>query len=289
MSFPKQISKRTRLGILVLILLLAVVTMLPRVYGWYKGNSPILVSVEELYKGVEELESRKFSSVQKKQSRKKKRYNAPSSRFNPNEYGVADWMALGLSEKQANVVINFAKRGIRNNDHLKQIFVIDDALFELIKDSTFYPENNRKTEWKNEKKADSRTTKTDINTATKEELMTLPGIGDYYGSKIVEYREKLGGYVSKEQLLELYRFDEEKLSRIKEHIDISTSNLKRININTCSAEDLAKHPYISWNVANSIVKMRVKFQKYTDPDQLLESVLISKELLEKIKPYLSVD
>lgn len=286
MPFPEKISKRNKRGIFVLISLIAVIVMFPRAYGWYIGSEPITVSVEELDRGVSELESKKISYTQNKQ--KKKKYNSPTSKFNPNEYTHENWMSLGLSEKQADVVLKFTKRGIYSNDQLKQIFVIDEALFELIKDSTFYPERK---EWKNEagKDAYQPKHKINVNTATEEELQKLYGIGEYFSKKIIEYREKLGGYISKEQLLEIYNFDEDKLENISNRIIIETDDVNKININTCLPEELAKHPYIRWKVANSIVKMRAKYQKYTDINQLLESELIDKALLEKIKPYLTLE
>lgn len=128
-----------------------------------------------------------------------------------------------------------------------------------------------------------------MNTASAEELIALPGIGTFYANKIVEYREKLGGYHQKEQLLELWKFDVEKLNKISSDISIDNKRIQHININTATTEELAKHPYISWNVANSIVKMRLKTQKYTNFDALLESELIDKELLGKIKPYLAIE
>lgn len=292
MEFPKKISKRNKRGIIVLIFLLAVITILPRAYGWYRGNEPILMSVEELDRGVSELEIQQLSSNYKKYNKKQKRYKTPASKFDPNNYEIKDWMSLGLSEKQANVIVRFAQRGIRSNDQLAQIFVIDDALFELIKDSTYYPSRN---DYKQPENFDKQSTKTysaqkvDLNRASQEELKSLKGIGDFYAAKIIEYREQLGGYVSEEQLLELWKFDQEKLQKLKGNIKIDESAVKQININTCTAEELSKHPYIRWNIANSIVKMRTKFQKYTNFDQLLESELISTELLEKIKPYLRLE
>lgn len=285
MPFPEKISKRNKRGILVLISLIAAIIMFPRAYGWYIGSEPIIVSIEELDRGVSELESKQFSSARNKQ--KKTRYQSPICKFNPNEYTQENWMSLGLSEKQAAVVLKFTKRGIYSNDQLKQIFVIDEALFELIRDSTFYPERK---EWKNEERKDAyQPKKVDINTATQEELQKLYGIGEYFSKKIIEYREKLGGYISKEQLLEIYYFDEDKLENISDRITVAPEDVNKININTCSADELAKHPYIRWKVANSIVKMRAKYQEYTDINQLLESELIDKALLEKIKPYLTLD
>ena len=160
----------------------------------------------------------------------------------------------------------------------------------LLKDSTYYPEKPKSTYRTNEYNPPIKTTKlVDINQATQEDFESLKGIGPFYAKKIVEYREQLGGYISEQQLLEIWKFDQEKLTSIKPSITITSAKLKKININSATAEELKAHPYITWNVANSIVKMRAKFNKYSNFEQLLESELINKQLLDKLQPYLSLE
>lgn len=272
-----------------MISLLTLITFFPRFYTWVLGSEPILVSVEELNRGVSELESKQFSSIRQKRDKKTKKYNVPASKFNPNNYSQKEWMTLGLSEKQAVIVVKFAQRGIRNNEQLKQIFVIDEALFNLIKDSTFYSEQKEWKTYTTDRFTSKQRPKIELNTATAEEFRTLYGIGEYFSNKMVEYREQLGGYIFKEQLLEIRNFDQEKFDNISNRIEVNAENIKQININTCTAEELAKHPYIRWNIANSIIKMRVQLGKYTHLDQLLKSELIDKDRLEKIRPYLVVE
>jgi DNA uptake protein ComE-like DNA-binding protein len=67
------------------------------------------------------------------------------------------------------------------------------------------------------------------------------------------------------------------------------SKLKRININTASVDDLKAHPYISWNLANSIVKLRSQIGQYNRIEDVKKSVLMTDELYEKLKRYLTVD
>ncbi|MCO5260251.1 MAG: helix-hairpin-helix domain-containing protein [Crocinitomicaceae bacterium] len=286
MNKPKKISNRKARGVYLLLLIIAIVILTPRIYYDLQPNSQLLLSFKEIDNGISKMEMKQYLSVSK-YKKKSKKYHAPPAKFDPNKYSLEEWMALGLSEKQANVVVNFAKRGIKNNEQLHQIFVIDEVLYGLIRDSTVYPEKYNRFERNYSKKKDEL--QVELNKATVEDLDKLPGIGTYFANKIIAYREKLGGFYDKSQLLEIQRFDEQKLNLISKNITIDYSYVKLININTCTVAELKKHPYLDWNVANSIVKMRAKFKKYTNFDQLLESELISIELFNKITPYLTIE
>jgi competence ComEA-like helix-hairpin-helix protein len=88
--------------------------------------------------------------------------------------------------------------------------------------------------------------------------------------------------------LEVWQFTPEKLTEIESSIQVNPSNLKKININLATVEELKNHPYISWNIANSIVKMRLQKGNFNSINDLLESKLITIEIFEKIKPYLTL-
>ncbi len=280
------ISKRNRRGIWVLILLCVSLAYVPRVLAEWNESS-IEVSHESVAEAeVKVEEQQRVAKSQKKQkySKRKKSYKTPPSQFNPNDYSREDWMRLGLSQKQADVVLKFTSRGIRSNEELKIIFVIPEEVFELLKDSTFYPSQESKYEKQDYTK---EILIVNINTASLEELKTLPGIGDFYAKKIIEQRKELGGFIGKYQLLELWKFGTERYDKIEDRIIVS-GNIQKLNINTADIETLKNHPYISYKVANSIVKMRNAHGSYQKLEDVLESVLIDQELFSKIQPYLSL-
>ncbi|GAB5416340.1 MAG: helix-hairpin-helix domain-containing protein [Crocinitomicaceae bacterium] len=283
-----SISKRNKRGIWVLIFTCISLAYIPRVLASWT-HEPIHVSYETLVKAEEDVDKQqelKAKNKKRKYQQRESRYQGPKSRFNPNEYSKEDWMQLGLSSKQADVVLKFTVRGVKSNEELKKIFVIPEEVFALIEDSTFYPTESFADSFK-ESNQFKEVAIVDINTANFEELKSLPGIGDFYAKKIIERRKELGGYIGKQQLLELWKFDAEKLDKIEGRISTS-GNIQKLNINTADFETLNKHPYISYKVANSIVKMRAAHGEYHQLDDLLKSVLIDRELFTKIQPYLTL-
>ena len=279
------ISKRNRRGLLLLLCIAALISYTPRIIAAFSDDDDIQISFEELEKIEEEIDAKR----EYKKSKKKvwaSKFKAPEQAFDPNEYQEEDWLKLGLSKKQVDVVLNFSKRGLKSNNDLEKIFVISSDLFDLIKDSTFYPEFEAKKQF--EPLPEKEFIKVDINTADIENLKSIPGIGDFYAKKIIEYREELGGYCDTKQLLEIWKFDSEKYDEVSENIILNKKDLRLIDINFCSIDELKSHPYISYKVANSIVKMRLASGNYNQIEDILESKLIDRELFSKIKNYLKI-
>jgi DNA uptake protein ComE-like DNA-binding protein len=199
-------------------------------------------------------------------------------------------MYLGLTQKQAEAVIKFGKYGFKTNQQLAKVFVIPKEVFELLKDSTFYPTESQPYSFKENRPIpqEKKIARIELNSASEEELITIPGIGPFFASNITKQRDKLGGFIKYEQLTEVWKFSPEKLDEIKPYINLDVSKIDKLNINTVTVEELKRHPYFSWNVANSIVKMRKQKGSFTSISELKESVLITEELFLKIKPYLTL-
>lgn len=281
----EPLSKRIKRGSIFLIILLLFIAFIPRINQYFSPDEKIEVIriAKDFDENVREKEAKK---VKNSGSKKGSKFQRPPSKFNPNEYSTEDWVKLGLSEKQASVISKFTANGIYSAEDFKKIFVVSDAFYQIVIDSMYFSQKPIK-ELKNDN-IHKRIILVDLNSISEEELLEVKGIGPFYAKNILAYRTKLGGFNTKEQLLEVYRMDSTKYFSIVDYFTVDNSKIKKININNCSAYDLYVHPYISKNVANSIVKMRVNLENYSNFDQLLKSELIDKELLHKIQPYLSL-
>jgi competence protein ComEA len=128
-----------------------------------------------------------------------------------------------------------------------------------------------------------------INLADSFAFKKLPGIGDKYSSRIVRYRNLLGGFYAKEQLLEVYGIDSALFHQISPYILLEDDTLRKINVNTCGVKDLAVHPYVSYKLANLIVKYRRHHGNYSSLEQLKSIPLVDEQLFRKIVFYFELD
>jgi len=288
---PFYISKKSRRGLTVLFFLAFFIVLIPRLYVHFLRVDTILIKKPRITVETKTNNS-KSKENKKKYSKKKKKlvYRSPKGKFDPNEYTHEDWMYLGLSEKQTNVIMRFLNHKIYTNEALKKIYVLPDTVYHLIKDSTVYPAHifdEKETFVK--KKTPSITKFLELNTIDSLELISINGIGPFYASQIINYRNKLGGFYKREQLMEIWKMKEETYQILMESLIIDTSTLQKIHLNTVSFEKLKNHPYLSYSQANSIVKMRTQLGRFDSISSIKKSKLINDDTFLRVRPYLSLD
>lgn len=291
MKSPFYISKKSRRGLTVLFFLAFFIVLIPRLYVHFLKVDTVLIK-KPLIKAETKTNNSKSKENKKKYSKKKKKlvYRSPKGKFDPNEYTHEDWMYLGLSEKQTNVIMRFLNHKIYTNEALKKIYVLPDTVYHLIKDSTVYPAHifdEKETFVK--KKSPSITKFLELNTIDSLELISINGIGPFYASQIINYRNKLGGFYKREQLMEIWKMKEETYQILMESLIIDTSTLQKIHLNTVSFEKLKNHPYLSYSQANSIVKMRTQLGRFDSIISIKKSKLINDDTFLRVRPYLSLD
>ena len=126
----------------------------------------------------------------------------------------------------------------------------------------------------------------ELNTADTTTLMLLHGIGPAYAKRIVRYRERLGGFVDKEQLLEVYGFTPELLDHIGPHITVNADSVRRICLDTIALKQLIRHPYIEYYQARDIIRLRDRGQRFRSADDLRAVPSMADSTLQRILPYL---
>ena len=126
----------------------------------------------------------------------------------------------------------------------------------------------------------------DLNSADSLMLLQVPGIGPYYASKIIEYRKKLGGFVVKEQLLELWKMDSVKFEMIAPRVKVNLKGLKKIDLYTMPLDSMKYHPYIGFYAAEAIVRYRSLVPRDSfNVQKLFDNKIITKDKAWRLKLY----
>ena len=212
--------------------------------------------------------------------------------FNPNLLPSQQWSKMGLKDWQIKVIKKFEAKGGKfyKKEDFKRMFCISPSEYEILEPYISIPEQkNEYADRKPEVKEIKKKVLIDLNTADSVALLTLYGIGPSFAKRIVKYRNLLGGFYSKQQLLEVYGFDQDRLDKIESYCEVSSTGIKKINVNTVKTDELKKHPYFDYYTAKAIVDQRIILKKYTSIQQIKEIPLIHDELFAKIRNYLVLE
>lgn len=308
-------NKRERNGVFILLSIIAALVLYLNISSNFVSQEP--VDFAKFNREVKEFEAvieekREYSNYSERQAIHEERMSGKETKpeqfnFNPNNLSEQNWKRLGLNEKQIKSIKRYESKGgkFRTKEDVKKMYCLSIEQYETLEPfiqisspaevvrvpektkSIFQDGKVENASVLNAPKIE-RLRVIELNSADSAELTSIKGIGAFYAKNIIKHRNALGGFVSKEQLLEIWKFDQEKLNAIEKYIDIDESKIKKININTCEAADL-KSPYIKWTVANAIVNYRKNHGKYKTVDEIKKTDLVDEETYRKIVPYLIVD
>lgn len=179
-----------------------------------------------------------------------------SFKFDPNTVSIDDLIRLGFSPKQAQSIDNYRRKGgrFRRKSDFARSYVVADSVFQRLERYIEIPA-------------------IDINKADSAAFETLPGIGKFFAGKMVSYREELGGYSYKEQLMDIWHFDREKFDGLKDLVTLSPP--EPYSLWTLDETALALHPYIGKHAAHGIILFRenTPSEEWTVPNLVKAGVL----------------
>ncbi len=206
--------------------------------------------------------------------------------FDPNILPDEGWLKLGLNSREVKTIRRYIDKGghFFQNKDLRKIYGINDSVYSALEpymQIASYPDPVKRMSYKERLIIE-------LNSSDSSALVTLNGIGPAFAARIIKYRNLLGGFVFKEQIMEVYGLDTALYAKISGNIRVDTLNIRKININEATLDDLKAHPYIKWKIANAIINYRTQHGNFYSVEDLKKIMIINEEVLRKMKPYLSV-
>jgi competence ComEA-like helix-hairpin-helix protein len=297
-------GKRDRLGVIILVLLIGMIYAQP--YLTAKKNGPFPArETSVLAKAIDTLASRQQTNPRKnfeegdndyqyQPSQTKNFTSGELFQFDPNTLPVEGWQKLGLSEKTSRTIDKYRSKGGKfyKPEDIKKIWGMPEGFYERVKDYiVMAPVQNNYQQNRFEKttytKPEKKVVVVNINEGDTAAFIALPGIGSKLAARIVNFRDKLGGFYSVEQVRETYGLPDSTFQKIKASLQLSGS-VKKFNVNTATKDELKAHPYIKWNLANAIVEYRNQNGAFKSLDELKNIAMIDEVTFKKIENYLSL-
>ena len=298
-------SKQEYNGLMVLIVLIMIAVAVPALYARLWPDRVDEAAEQKALQQLTLVELADHTDFEQRGNMEHKSIKkAILFRFDPNVIGLAEWQQLGLSEKQASSILKYRAKGGKfyTVQDLKKMYTISADCYERLapfvtidkqglagqqapgyKGTSSYREEHRHPAYAQKHNLPL----VEINTADTVMLDRIKGIGPAFARRIFKYRERLGGFWRKEQLMEVFGLDSAKFEEIKDQVTVDSRLITRININTAEAEELKKSPYLRFNQINAIIQFRKQHGNYGNIADLNKVAILPAEIIAKIAPYIS--
>lgn len=256
----------------------------------YRKLAPYLILPEKM----PEHFKKSYNTAEFRQEKKEKSYEP----FDPNITDLEGWKSLGFSERQAQVILNYRDRNLKgsfkNLEDIARCFVISPEKFEALKpfivlNSENFSQKNipylpSAGSGENMTKTLANPTdfsKTDLNEITFKQLIEF-GFDERSAASFIGFRNKLGGFVTKNQIMETYNIDKELAQKLVDTAPLRTENVPKYSLNDAPEEWLKNHPYFKY-YADKIIYYRIS---YTDENKFFRTMKIKPEAEKRMKLYL---
>ena len=218
--------------------------------------------------------------------------------FDPNSLPKDSLLLLGLNESIAQRIVNYRKaKGVfRKPGDVAKIYGLTDSLFQEIKpwisirtSSISSTSQNKPKPYKAEIEPDVQVVEkvsVSINQADTVTWMKLKGIGPTYSNRIVRFRSALGGFVSVDQIAEVYGISDSLFLALRPQLLLNDSSVKKLPINLATFKELNAHPYISFDQTKEILNTKSTIGKYRTIADLFNLKSFDSLSVKRLIPYL---
>jgi competence protein ComEA len=284
-------SRKDRIGIMALIAMIVLFFFLPLLF---RQEPALEIKIFPQDPSTPTANGAFTKPSIKEYSKSEENFKPELFNFDPNSISVAEWKRLGLPEKTTRTIMNYREKGGRfyKSEDLLKVWGMPENFYNRVKGHI------RITSQTNMKPVDEKSSyvkplkkeikAVSINEADSAQLEQLPGIGPKLSSRIVKYRDRIGGFHSIDQLAEVYGLADSVVQKVKPFL-VLTGEIKKININSSTRDELRAHPYFAWSLANAIVEYRKQHGNFTSIEHLKKIALIDEELFQKLLPYIGID
>jgi competence protein ComEA len=286
-------SLAARRGIWVLLILIIISFSIPFLYSLLLKNNCKLPDPKEIVEFDKALAAIKdeVNVVSFK----------PNKAFDPNKISREEWIGMGVKPKTADYIFKYLNKGGRfyKKQDLLKIYGFNKTTYNnlapfmvFLSDSIKYISKIKSKSEMNQKTGKTRQKSincTELNKADSIALDKLPYIGKTLSIRIIKYRNSLGGFYKKEQLLEVYGLNINTFDSVKSLISVDTNLITKINLNQVSEKQLSKHPYVGKYKALEIIKYKKFKNKISNYDELVLNGFFSIEEMKKLKYYFKLD
>ncbi len=219
--------------------------------------------------------------------------------FDPNGLSDERWLQLGLSVRQIQVIRNYELKGGKffKKEDLQRIYSISPKQYKMLEPFVRINNANSLKDSKNFNKKYKPASIPiraiaaiiELNSADSMQLESVRGIGPAFASRIIRFKKRLGGFYSKEQLLEVYGMDSLKYNHLKDLIEVNAGLVSKINLNTCTFEEIKRHPYLTYKQINAIIQYRSQHGPFKTIEDLRKIAILNEEIIRKIEPYIALN
>lgn len=246
--------------------------------------------------GEESISSMKYPYLNKRDT---PQYNIPHEvklmPFDPNTADEMTLLSLGLDRNIVKNVLKYRSAGGKfyKKEDFKKLYGLSEIDFLRLENYIQISDSQKNTNYNFGKSSNPTASKAqpeviDLNSATKDDLLRLRGIGSTFAARILEQREKLGGFATLEQLKDVYGLPDSTYHSITPFLKLLTPIYRKLSVNKVNIET-ASHPYLNRRQIEVIVRYRLNHGNFKSIDDLRKTGVFTEATLDKLKLYLIFD